>query len=72
MSQRFHFRLVNSEEAIEDTIGAEAQDVEEAQTEAMAAFEELRTQGELPECAGEWYLEIRSASGVLLRSIQLP
>jgi len=72
MSQRFHFRLVSSEEAIEDTIGAEAQDVEEAQAEALAAIEELRTQGELPEGAGEWHLEIRSASGVLLRTIQLP
>ncbi|WP_336490600.1 DUF6894 family protein [Methylobacterium nigriterrae] len=72
MPQRFHFRLVSSEEAIEDAIGAEAEDVEEAQAEAMAALEELRTQGELPEDAGDWHLEIRSASGVLLRSIQFP
>ncbi|WP_336491999.1 DUF6894 family protein [Methylobacterium nigriterrae] len=71
MPQRFHFRLVSPEEAIEDPIGAEAEDVEEAQAEAMAALEELRAQGELPE-AGGWHLEIRSASGVLLRSIQFP
>jgi hypothetical protein len=72
MPQRFHFRLVSAEEVIEDPIGAEAEDLEEAQAEAVAALEELRTQGDLPEDAGEWHLEIRSASGVLLRSIQLP
>ncbi|WP_336491258.1 DUF6894 family protein [Methylobacterium nigriterrae] len=71
MPQRFHFRLVSPEEAIEDPIGAEAEDVEEAQAEAVAAIEELRTQGELPEDAGEWHLEVRSASGVLLRTVQL-
>ena len=72
MPQRFHFRLVDSGGTIEDPIGAAAEDIEEAHTEAMAAIEELRLQGELPEDAGKWHLEIRSASGVLLRSIQLP
>jgi hypothetical protein len=72
MPQRFHFRLVSAGEVIEDPIGVAAGDLEEAQAEAMAAIEELRTQGELPEDAGDWHLEIRSASGVLLRSIQLP
>jgi len=47
-------------------------DLEEAHAEARAAIEELCTQGELPEDAGEWHLEIRTASGVLLRSLQLP
>jgi hypothetical protein len=72
MPQRFHFRLVDSGGAIEDPIGAAAEDIEEAHTEALAAIEELRTQGELPADAVEWHLEIRSASGVLLRSFQLP
>ena len=72
MPQRFHFRLVDSGGTIEDPIGAAAEDIEEAHTEAMAAIEELRLQGELPMDASEWRLEIRSASGVLLRSIQLP
>ena len=72
MPQRFHFRLVDSGGTIEDPIGAAAEDMEEAHTEAIAAIEELRLQGELPEEPGEWHLEIRSASGVLLRSIQLP
>ena len=72
MPQRFHFRLVNSRETIEDAIGAEAKDIEEAQSEAMAAIEDVRRQDKLPEDADEWHLEIRSASGVLLRTIQLP
>ncbi|WP_373876029.1 DUF6894 family protein [Methylobacterium soli] len=72
MLQRLHFRLVDSSGVIEDPIGATAEDIEEAHTEAMAAIEELRLQGELPEDAGEWHLEIRSVSGALLRSIPLP
>ena len=72
MPQRFHFRLASAGEVIEDPIGVAATDVEEAQAEAMAAVEELRLEGELPMDAGEWRLEIRSASGVLLRSINLP
>jgi hypothetical protein len=72
MPQRFHFRLADSGGAIEDPIGAAAEDIEEAHTEAMAAIEELRLQGELTMDAGEWCLEIRSASGVLLCSIRLP
>ena len=72
MPQRFHFRLVHSGGTIEDPIGAAAEDIEEAHAEAMAAIEELRLQGELPEDAGEWHLEICNASGMLLRSIQLP
>ncbi|KAB1074872.1 DUF6894 family protein [Methylobacterium planeticum] len=72
MPLRFHFRLVSAREVIEDPIGAGASDLEEAQAEVMAAIEELRTQGELSEDASEWHLEIRSPSGVLLRSIELP
>ena len=72
MPQRFHFRLVSAGEVLEDPIGVAASDLEEAHAEAMAAIGELRTQGELLEDAGEWGLEIRSTSGVLLRSIQLP
>ena len=72
MPQRFHFRLVDRGRTIEDPIGAAAEDIEEAHTEALAAIEELRTQGELPADAVEWHLEICNASGMLLRSIQLP
>ena len=71
MPQRFHFRLVDSGGVIEDPISAAAEDIEEAHTEAMAAIEELRLQGELPEDAGKWHLEICNASGMLLRSIPL-
>ena len=72
MSQRFHFRLIDSGGVIEDPIGAAAEDIEEAHTEAVAAIEELGLQGELPMDASEWHLEIRSASGVLLRLLHLP
>jgi hypothetical protein len=72
MLQRFHFKLVSAGEVIDDPIGVAASDLEEAHAEARAAIEELCTQGELPEDAGEWHLEIRTASGVLLRSLQLP
>ena len=72
MPQRFYFRLVSAGEVIEDPIGSAALDLEEAHAEAVAAIEELRLEGELPEDAGDWHLEIRSASGVLLRSFQLP
>ena len=72
MPPRFHFRLVGTEQVIQDVMGVAAKDIEEAQAEATAAIEELRLQGELTMDAGEWCLEIRSASGVLLCSIQLP
>lgn len=72
MPQRFHFRLVSAQDVIEDPVGALAEDVEEAQAEALSAIEELRRQGDMSDVTGGWHLEIRSESGVLLRSIALP
>jgi hypothetical protein len=72
MPQRFHFRLVSARDIIEDPVGALAEDIEEAQAEALSAIADLRRQGDMPDGTGEWRLEIRSASGVLLRSLQLP
>ncbi|WP_336487767.1 DUF6894 family protein [Methylobacterium nigriterrae] len=71
MPQRYHFRLVCADATIEDPIGVEADSLEVAQEEALAALEEICANGELTEEAGRWHLEIRSASGALLRSIRL-
>ncbi|KAB1071749.1 DUF6894 family protein [Methylobacterium planeticum] len=72
MPQRFHFRLVSAQDVIEDPVGALAEDIEEAQAEALSAIEELRRQGDMSDVIGGWNLEIRSESGVLLRSIEIP
>ncbi|GJE43277.1 DUF6894 family protein [Methylobacterium soli] len=69
MPKRYYFRVVCADEIIDDPCGAEAASIEEAEAEALAAFEEMRAEGNLPDDAGAWTLEIRSASGVLLRAI---
>ena len=71
MPQRFYFRLVSAQDIMEDPVGALAEDIEEALAEALSAIDELRRQGDLPDRTGAWHLEIRSESGVLLRSIEL-
>ncbi|WP_336489370.1 DUF6894 family protein [Methylobacterium nigriterrae] len=71
MAERFHFRLVNTVHTLEDPIGACAGNLDEAEREALLGIEELRLMGELPADIEQWHLEIRSASGVLLRSIAL-
>jgi len=71
MPQRYHFRLVCADATLEDPTGVEAASLEYAQEEVLAALAEMRASGELPEEVERWQLEIRSASGALLRSIRL-
>lgn len=71
MAERYFFRLVGAGETIEDATGVLAESVAHAEAEAVTLIAEFRDNGDLPDAAGRWRMEIHDADGVVLRTLQL-
>jgi hypothetical protein len=71
MAERFYFHLVRAGETIEDETGVLAESLAHAEAEAMKLIAEFRADGDLPDPAERWHMEIHDANGVLLRTLQL-
>lgn len=70
MPERFYFDLIGPHGAVEDAVGVEADDLEEAVAQARSVIDEMRDSGEL-RGAGVWHLLVRNAGGTLKQSIPL-
>ncbi|GAN48192.1 hypothetical protein ME121_2207 [Methylobacterium sp. ME121] len=71
MVERYHFRLRGPSEVIEDEEGVLASSIEVAVAEATQLIAEMHARGELPDPDERWCVEIHTADGVVLRSLQL-
>ncbi|GJD50051.1 hypothetical protein OPKNFCMD_2787 [Methylobacterium crusticola] len=71
MAQKYFFNLVNVTAIIEDPSGVEADNIEQAEAEALFTLDEMRVAGELQLDKPEWRLEICDESGRVLRTIRL-
>jgi len=69
---RCYFHLVSRHEEILDDVGIEVSDLEDAKAQALQAVHELRRDygGVIEDWSG-WRLDIVTADGSLLHSIQL-
>jgi hypothetical protein len=69
---RLFFHLVRGREIIRDESGIEVADLQEAQTEALRAIEEMRR--EHPSASQDWVgwrLDVTDAAGAVILSIDL-
>jgi hypothetical protein len=71
MVERYHFRLRGPGEVIEDEEGVMASSLEVAVAEATQLIAEMHKRGELADPDEHWFVEIHTADGVVLRSLQL-
>jgi hypothetical protein len=71
MVERYYFRLVGDGETIEDETGVLAGSIAQAEAEAVTLIAEFRDNGELPDAAERWRIEIHDENGVVLRVFQL-
>lgn len=71
MAERYHFRLRGPNLVIEDEEGVLASSIEVAVAEATQLIAEMNARGELPDPDERWCVEIHTADGVVLRSLQL-
>ncbi|GJD52781.1 hypothetical protein OPKNFCMD_5548 [Methylobacterium crusticola] len=71
MPQRFYFHLINVTAKIEDPDGVEADNLEQAEAEAISVIDAMRDNGDLILDSAEWRLEICDEDGRVIRSIRL-
>ncbi|MET3415212.1 MULTISPECIES: hypothetical protein [unclassified Methylobacterium] len=71
MAERFYFRLKGPDALIEDEEGVLARSIEFDVAEAAQLIADMHSQGDLPDPDERWCVEIHTADGVVLRSLQL-